>query len=206
MKLGAMLAGAVAGRVVVVGVAPGGAVVGAEVAIRLGVPLDLVAVARIEHPAESGRTIGAVSSDGEVYLHTDGELMQREITESITRVEREAELLGRQLRAEGEPVDLEGARVVLVDDGVDTGATMRVATRMVRARGASHVVVAVPVGSVGGLTRVLREVTETACLHVLHDLGAISTWYESFPVVDQSTMTRCIRRAGTLRPSPPATK
>jgi putative phosphoribosyl transferase len=145
--------------------------------------------------------IGAVSSDGEVYLRTDGELAYREITSAVTSAEREAEVVERGLRAHAEHMDLEGAWVVIVDDGVHTGASMIAAVQTTRARGACHILVAVPVGSVEGLTNVLRHVTETACLHVVHDLGTVPAWYESFPTIDDSTVASCVHRVDDARPA-----
>jgi putative phosphoribosyl transferase len=195
-KLGAVLRGYADGDPVVVGVAQGGVVVAAEVAKILEAPLDMVAVESIEDLRHPGRTVAAVAADTGAYVRGDGELEFAEIATALDRARLDVELFERRLRARVQPLDLEGRNVFVVDDGIVTGTTMVTAIRSVRARGASRIVVAVPVGGVDGLTRVLRDVTETVCLHVLHHPGALSDWYRSFPEIDEDTVVRCIEQAG----------
>ena len=124
------------GDAVVIGLARGGVTVAAEVARRLGLPLDALAVRKIGYPSQPEYGIGAATpGEGGVYLRTDEGLGEAELRAVVERAQAEADALDRELHVRHERLDLHGRTAVLVDDGLATGATMIAAVRWARAAG-----------------------------------------------------------------------
>ncbi len=137
------------GDAVVVGLARGGVTVAAEVARRLSLPLDALAVRKIGYPWQPEYGIGAVTPGaGGVYLRSDEGLDDAQLRRVIEQAQAKADALDPILHERHRPLDLHGRTAVLIDDGLATGATMMAAVRWARSRGATRVVVAVPVGAV----------------------------------------------------------
>ena len=185
---GRQLAAALEGRrlegAVVVGLARGGVPVGAEVARRLSLPLDALAVRKVGHPWQPEYALGAVAPgpDG-VFVRSHGGLADEELIRVVGRAKVEANRLDAALHEHLPPLDLGGRTAVLVDDGLATGATMVAAVRWARSQGAVHVVVAVPVAASQSLVFLRSEAAEVVCPHALHDFGAVGLWYEGFDQV-----------------------
>ena len=185
---GRQLAAALAGRrlegAVVVGLARGGAPVAAEVARRLALPLDVLAVRKIGHPWQPEYALGAVApgADG-VVVRSHGGLADTELAAIAGRAKAEANRLDRELHARVPRLDVAGKGVVLVDDGLATGATMVAAVRWARASGAGWVVVAVPVAAAQTASRLRDEADEVVCPHELSRFGSVGAWYEDFDQV-----------------------
>jgi putative phosphoribosyl transferase len=175
--------------VVVVGLARGGVQTAAAVAERIGAPLDVVAVRKIGHPLQPEYALGAVApgSDG-VYLRAHDGLTDRELAEVVGNAKRAADELDRRLHALHAPVDVTGCTVLLVDDGLATGATMIAAVRWARGRGAGRVVAAVPVAAAASAAA-LRHEAEVVCPNEIDDLGAVGYWYERFDQVTDAEVT-----------------
>ena len=173
------------GDAVVIGLARGGVTVAAEVARRLGLPLDALAVRKIGYPSQPEYGIGAVTpGEGGVYLRTDEGLGEAELRAVVVRAWAEADALDRELHVRHDRLDLDGRTAVLVDDGLATGATMIAAVRWARAAGASRVVVAVPVASVQGAQALRAEADEVVCPHEERRFIAVGFWYETFTQVE----------------------
>jgi putative phosphoribosyl transferase len=164
----------------VVGLARGGVVVAAEVARALGLPLDVVAVRKVGHPFQPEYALGAVAPGGGVYVRDPGGLTERELAAQIESAEARAGELDRTLHAGHDPIPLAGRTCLLVDDGLATGATMIAAIRWARARGASRVVAAVPVGARQSTALLRGEADAVVCPHELSDLVAVGLWYRAF--------------------------
>lgn len=141
--------GHVAGDVVVVGLPRGGVVVAAEVARTLGAPLDVVVVRKLGVPSQPELAMGAVGEDGVRVVDEQLVAAVRVSTDELRAIEERerAEVAGRAARfRDGRArLPLAGRTVVVVDDGVATGATAQAACEVVRAHGAARVVLAVPV-------------------------------------------------------------
>jgi len=167
---------------VAVGLARGGVAVAAEVARGLSLPLDALAVRKIGYPRQPEYGIGAVApGEGGVYLRTTEDLSEEAVLRVVAGAAGEAEALDRALHAGSPPVPVSGRTVVLVDDGLATGATMVAAVRWARAQRAGSVVVAVPVGA-RQTAAMLRagEADAVVCLHEQQHFGAVGFWYETF--------------------------
>jgi predicted phosphoribosyltransferase len=166
----------------------GGVPVAAQVASALHAPLDILLVRKLGLPSHPEVAFGAIGEDGVRILNED--VVQRfGLSErEILHVEnREREELARRLvkyRGGRPPLSLEGRTVIIVDDGLATGATARVAVRIARRRGARHVIVAVPVASLGALRDIASQSEQTISLLVPQSFRAVGEWYEDF---DQTT-------------------
>jgi putative phosphoribosyl transferase len=170
---------------VVLALPRGGVPVGLEVARALDGPLDVMVVRKLGLPGQPELAMGAVASGG-IRVVNEEVLRQARVSdgavEAVAAEETaEVERRERAYRGDRPPVDLRGRTVILVDDGIATGSTVRAAARAVRARGAETVIVATPVAPVETCEALAREVDGLVCLATPEPFIAISLWYRSFP-------------------------
>ncbi len=175
---------------IVLAIPRGGLPAGRAVADRLGVPLDVVVARKMGAPGNPELAIGAVASDGSAWLNDDlidrlgvgepyvDEVREREAENARAKLERYRE--GRE-----EP-DLDGKRVVVVDDGVATGATMTACLRQVRNAGADRVVVAVPVGPPDTLEMLRGEADAVYAVERPPGFTAVGAYYDRFDQVQDA--------------------
>jgi putative phosphoribosyl transferase len=172
---------------VVVGVVRGGVPVAAEIARALRAPLEICVVRNLMLPLEPPVVIGAVAEHGAAYLdpkriaHFD--VTYDELDRLVTSELEEVDRLSGLLRETG-PLDLRERNVILVDDGVITGTTIRAAIRSLRRRVRS-LEIAVPVGSTEEIERLRPFVDRMHCLISDHALVAVSGRYDSFEPVSE---------------------
>jgi len=178
---------------VVLGIPRGGLPVARPVADALDAPLDVIVASKIGAPDNPELAIGAVASDGSVWRNDD--LINRlGVAEEYVERERQSEAEAAREKLEryrrtDDPPDLEGKRVVVVDDGLATGATTTAALRQVREAGASRIVLAVPVGSPDSVERLQSEADEVVVLETPPHFSAVGQFYESFAQVsDEEAM------------------
>src|SRR5438445_3182146 len=178
-----------AGRddVIVLGLPRGGVPVAYEVAEALRVPLDVFIVRKLGVPGFEELAVGAIASGGVRVLNDDVVRAlpnADEIIESVTAKET-AELERReQIYRDGRPApDLRGRVVILVDDGLATGATMRAAVTAIRSREPQRVVVAVPTAPPHALQELRPEVDELVWVIAPDPFHAVGLWYEDFRAV-----------------------
>jgi len=175
-----------AGRsdVIVLGLPRGGVPVAATVAGALGVPLDVFTVRKLGVPGHRELAMGAIASGGARILNHSliAELGLSEAAVGRVIAEEERELARREqaFRAGRAPLSVAGLIAVLVDDGLATGSTMRVAVEAIRDLGPSRVVVAVPVGSAEACRRLERVADEVICPRVPARFVAVGQWYVDF--------------------------
>jgi predicted phosphoribosyltransferase len=178
--------GEYAGRsdAVVLALPRGGVPVGAQVAERLGLPLDVYVVRKLGVPGHAELAMGALASDGTCLLDRDM-IASLGIDENEVQavVQREIEEIGRRERAfrdERPQADVTDKAVILVDDGLATGATMRAAATALRRRGPAQIVVAVPVAAYR-TCQALRSVADRiVCLYTPEPFVAVGLFYENF--------------------------
>lgn len=175
-----------AGRddVIVLGLPRGGVPVAFEVAQQLGAPLDVFVVRKLGVPGFEELAAGAIASGGVRVLNEDVTRAiphADEMIEAVT-VRETAELERReQIYREGRPSpELRDRTVILVDDGLATGATMRAAVKALRRRGVARIVVAVPVGPPDTCREIEQEADETICLSTPPFFQAVGQYYEDF--------------------------
>jgi putative phosphoribosyl transferase len=170
--------------VVVLALPRGGVPVAFEVAEALDAPLDIFVVRKLGMPGHPEYAIGAIASGGVRVLSEDA-IRWYDIPESqIEAVAREelAELQRREREyRQGRPLtDLKGRIVILVDDGLATGSSMRAAVQAVRAHQPARVVVAVPVGAPSTCEKFADITDETVCARTPEPFSAVGLWYRDF--------------------------
>lgn len=186
---------------VVLALPRGGVAIGREVASGLGAPLDIVLVRKIGVPWQPELALGAVSDGAEPQIFIDERLQQAlAIPEDFVREEMARQLaeLERRRRlycADRPPVEVAGRTAIVVDDGIATGATMRVALRAVRRRQPSHLVLAAPVAAPETLAALAAEADETVCVATPAGLGAIGYYYDDFHQMSDAEVTRLLADA-----------
>jgi predicted phosphoribosyltransferase len=171
--------------VLVLGIPRGGVSVAAEVAAALGVPMDVFVARKLGVPGHEELAMGAVASGGVVV--TNDEIVQAFAVSgsqlSRVKAESEREVRRRELQYRGDrpPLDLHGTTVILVDDGIATGSTLRAAVSALRVQGAKRVVVAAPVAAIDSLVRLERVADEVVVLETPARFYAVGAWYREFP-------------------------
>jgi putative phosphoribosyl transferase len=175
-------------RLLVVGLARGGVEVAAEVAQALAAPLDVVAVRKIGHPFQPEYAIGAVTPGDGVYVRGPNGLTDEQLTAVVDETKVKAVALDQRLHADHPALDVADKTVLVVDDGLATGATMIAALRWAKTAGATRVVAAVPVGASATLELVRPEADDVVCLHPLWPFFAVSVWYDAFAPVEDDTV------------------
>ncbi len=177
----------------------GGAQVGYEVARALGVPLDVLVVRKLGVPGHAELAMGAIASGGTRVLNEEIlELLHipPRIVELVATMEaREVERRERLYR-DGKPaLELRGRTVLLVDDGLATGATMRAAIRAARRQGATRVIVAVPVAAREAVAELRTEADEVVCSATPEPFVAVGLWYEDFTPTSDEAVHELLDRA-----------
>jgi predicted phosphoribosyltransferase len=183
---------------VVLGLPRGGIVVAAEVARVLRRPLDALVVRKIGHPFHREFAVGAMA-EGDVVILDEPVIgsgtPMREALEEITRDEQ-ARLREYELKFHvGPGWDLAARRVLIVDDGLATGATMEAAVLSARKRGAREIIVAVPVASVSAVARLKRVADGVMALLVDPEFGAVGSYYESFSQTTDEEVAALLKSA-----------
>lgn len=181
----------------VLGLPRGGVIVAAPVARALGLPLDVLIVRKLGHPQHREFAVGALA-EPDVAILDDASIGWKPVTraqldEVITEeIER---LRSYRVRFHLRPAPaLDGKQVLLVDDGLATGATMEAAVRGARARGAARIVVAAPVASSNAVQRLaaVADVVKVACVDPEFD--AVGRYYLNFEQTTDQEVIACLRR------------
>jgi putative phosphoribosyl transferase len=186
-------------RIVVLGLARGGVPVAAEVAVALGAPLDVMVVRKLGAPFQPELAMGAIGED-EVRVLNDEVIERGAISagelDAVEGRER-AELARRLSRYRGgrarQPLD--GCTALVIDDGIATGSTARVACGVAREHGAARVVLAVPVAPPGWEERIGTVADELVCVETPPAFFAIGEFYADFAQVTDGEVTGCLERA-----------
>jgi putative phosphoribosyl transferase len=185
-KLAARLARYKDRHPVVLAMPRGGVPVAAEVAAALGAPLDLVLVRKIGVPYQPELAMGAVVDGGQpIIVRNEDVIRMARVADSefVAICEEELAEIERRRRVylgTREPVDVTGRVVILVDDGIATGATTRAALRGVRMRNPAEIVLAVPVAPTDTIQDLASDADMIVCLESHVDFGAIGYFYKDF--------------------------
>ncbi|MFF2141479.1 phosphoribosyltransferase family protein [Kitasatospora sp. NPDC058190] len=192
---------------VVVALPRGGVPVAAQVAAALGAPLDICVIRKLGVPYQPELGMGAIGEDGVRVLNehvirlagiTDDQLAAVELSERV-----ELERRARRYRGDRPAADLRGRTVVVVDDGIATGSTAKAACRIVRARGAARVVLAVPVAPVDWTERLSEVADELVCVDTPSPFFAIGEFYADFSQTgDEEVLALLAEARGEQSPEP----
>jgi putative phosphoribosyl transferase len=187
---------------VILGLPRGGVVVGYEIARALAAPLDVLIVRKLGAPGAEEFAIGAVAPGATLLnrhlvaaLGVPNEYLERVIArEADEMVRRE-----RVYRGNRPAIPVEGRTVILVDDGLATGATAHAAVESLSRRHPKKIIFAAPVCSVDG-AKALESVADTVvCLECPLDFGAVGFWYQEFAPTTDAEVIACLREVDTGR-------
>jgi len=186
------------GEVSVVALPRGGVPVGYEVARALGAPLEVMQVRKLGVPGHEELAMGAIASGG-VRIVSENVVEALGIPERViaTVAAAEAQELERRERVYREGrlfPDMRGRTVILVDDGLATGSTMRAAAAALRALGAARLVAAVPVAPKESCDAMREVVDEVVCASIPEHFQAVGEWYDDFSQTSDQEVSELLRR------------
>lgn len=199
-RLAKRLQGSVDASALVLGLPRGGVPVAAEIARALGATLDVMVVRKLGVPGHEEFAMGAIASGGVQVL--DEPLIRRlrlddqALQSIVDREQQELERRERAFRGDRPYPSLADRQVILVDDGIATGATMRAAIRAVRRLGAEHCILAVPVAAPDSLESLRPEVDRVECLAAPEGFSAVGQWYRHFDQTSDDEVRACLREQG----------
>lgn len=184
---------------VVLALPRGGVPVGYEIARALNAPLDVFVARKLGAPGQPELAIGAVAPGG-VRIVNDRVVRELDVSEGWIEAVAEKELVevGRRMRRfrdERPEPEIGGRTVILVDDGIATGMTVRAAIRAIREKSPRRIVLAVPVCAAVTADDLASEVDELICLQTPADLWAIGFWYENFHQLDDEEVVELMERS-----------
>jgi putative phosphoribosyl transferase len=190
--------------VIVLGLPRGGVPVAFEVAQSLGTPLDVFLVRKLGVPGHEELAMGAIASGGVRVLNDRVVQMLElsdEVIERVTAEERlELDRRDREYRGNQPPLHVRGRTVILVDDGLATGSTMRAAVAAVRRLRPARIVVAVPVGAASTCRKLEDAADETICCQEPEPFYAVGRWYEDFSQTTDDEVRSLLEQANSPRP------
>lgn len=182
--------------VTVLGLPRGGVPIAAAVADALEAPLDVLLVRKVGHPRHREFAIGAVA-EGDIEVRDRGSIAgasEEDVRRALARARDELAERAERYRGVRTAAPVEGRTVVVVDDGLATGATARVALLAVRRRSPGRVVLAVPVASPRGLETVQDVVDDVVCLHAPRGFRAVGQYYRDFSPTTDDDVRRLLER------------
>ena len=191
--------------VIVLALPRGGVPVAYEVAMALNAPLDVYLVRKLGVPGHEELAMGAIATGGvrvlvpEVIQETG--VPEAAVDRVAAQEQRELERRERAFRGDRPPVDVRGRTVILVDDGLATGATMRAAIAALRLQDPARVVVAVPTAAPATCESMRGEVDEVVCAITPEPFYAVGLWYDDFSQTTDEEVRGLLERASWRQPA-----
>jgi len=180
----------------VLGLPRGGVPVAHEVALALAAPLDVFVVRKLGLPGHEEYAIGAIAAGGvRIMKVPPGLQLSAEAVEKVAAREQvELERREALFRGQAPPLQVQGRTVILVDDGLATGATMEAAALALRRMGPRHLCIAVPVGARASCEALRAHADELVCPAQPEPFRAVSLWYQEFPQTDEAEVRQLLAR------------
>jgi predicted phosphoribosyltransferase len=181
----------------------GGVPVAFEVAQSLNMPLDVLLVRKLGLPDHEEYAMGAIAL-GDIRVMNDDVIEQMDVSEEelervIAREQLELSRRNRMYRQGRPPTDVRDKTVIVIDDGIATGATMMAAVKALRQMEAGHIIVAVPVGATSTRLRLEKIADQVICLHMPEPFHGVGSWYENFSQTTDRDVLEYLRRANNPR-------
>jgi predicted phosphoribosyltransferase len=187
----------------------GGVPVASEVARALNAPLDVFLVRKLGVPGQEELAMGAIATGGVRVLNEDvvrALQIPDEVIDAVAETQwRELGRRERSYRDDRPPPDVRGRTVILIDDGLATGSTMRAAVAALRQQGPARVVVAVPVASASTCEEFRDEVDDVVCAHTPEPFYAVGSWYRDFTQTSDEEVRALLDQAAPRHPAGAAT-
>jgi putative phosphoribosyl transferase len=185
---------------VVLALPRGGVPVAFEVAAVLDAPLDVLVVRKIGHPQHEEFALGAIASGGVTVMNAEQDGMLGGVADADVQriiVREQAELARREsiYRDDCDEVAVAGREVIVVDDGLATGATMRAAVQSLRQRGPASITVGVPVGAAESVDALRALADDVVCVRIPEPFRAVGEWYAQFPQTSDEEVRTLLARA-----------
>lgn len=187
--------------VIVLGLPRGGVPVAYEVAKALAAPLDLWLVRKLGVPGQEELAMGAMAGKDTRVLNQEIinllNIDQASLNATIVKEQAELERRNRLYRQGMPPPDIQGKTIILVDDGLATGATMRASIVSLRHAGAARIIVAVPVAAASASEKIRKEADEVVCLYMPEPFYGVGQWYDDFSQTTDEEVLALLDRANT---------
>ncbi|MEY3425656.1 MAG: hypothetical protein RL679_1014 [Bacteroidota bacterium] len=182
---------------VVLAIPRGGIIPANEISKALNLPLEIVLVKKIGAPGNKEFAIGAVSLEDYILtskLHVEELYLESEI-QRLRKIIREQQtyFLGNR-----KPIELEGKKVIIADDGIATGTTLELVIAIVKRKKADQIIVAVPVAAADALARIKHKVTKVICLETPFYFQAVGQHYSTFEQVENETVKEILEEQPKL--------
>ena len=189
------------GEVMVLAIPRGGVVVGYEIAKKIHAPMDIIVPRKLRAPYQPELAIGAITEDGNIILdeqiinslNVSSEYIKIESQRQKIEIDRRLQVY----KGESKIPDLTGLDVIVVDDGVATGATMKAALISVRKRGAKSIILAIPVASLSALRMLEQEADKTISLFTPQNFYAIGQFYRNFEQTSDEVVKELLKKNKT---------
>ncbi len=181
---------------VILAIPRGALQIGAVLHEKLGLPLDIIITKKIPHPMNDEFAIGAVGPGGRYFLNDPSaiEVPMGYVERKIDEISESIDERYGMYRWKKPLLKLDGKTVIIVDDGVATGSTMRIAIKIIRLQNPARIVVAVPVGPPDIVELLKSDAEEVVCLETPFPFFAIGQFYESFPQVEDEEAMAILKR------------
>jgi putative phosphoribosyl transferase len=189
-------------EVVVLALPRGGVPVGFQLARRLRAPLDVVVVRKLGVPGREELAFGAIASGGVIVLNDSlvaalGISAER-VARVVDRERLELERRERLYRDGRPPLELQGRRTIIVDDGLATGASIRAAAKAAQRRGPASTTIAVPVAARQTCDELRRDLDEVVCVWTPERFLSVNSWYDDFSQTTDEEVCRLLGQADVL--------
>lgn len=182
----------------VLGLPRGGVVVAYEIATALAAELDVLVVRKLGVPGAEEFALGAMAPGATLVnrnLVAHLGISEPDLNRVIARESQELARRERAYRGNRPPMHVEGRTVILVDDGLATGATAHAAVESLRRRQPKQIIFAAPICSRDGAAALRRVADEVVCLECPQDFQAVGLWYRDFSPTSDAEVLRCLREA-----------
>jgi putative phosphoribosyl transferase len=186
---------------IVFAVPRGGVPIGYYIAKNYNLPLELLLTKKIGHPGNKELAIGAVSLEDHI-LDERHLIPEPYIYNEITKIRESLKEGYKKFMGDQKPADLEGKIVIIVDDGIATGNTLRSAIRLTRSKHPKKIVVAVPVAPVETANILKKEVDDFICPHTVENFTSVGLYYSDFSQVSDEEVVQLLKEANRLKNTP----